>query len=141
MSFDRGFIFEKFFSPWFFFPEHYFIAVGGPIYVDILNHQNVSRYYVVNDNLYVFLILEKSDWYRLSHTTTCCPCRFILLCFLHQCLLSLWYPKQCVQQRLGPWKWWWWIDNITQTSHTKVSKFIRYSIRYKLYTMHTLFLF
>lgn len=67
-----------------FFPEHYFRAVGGPFNVDILNHQNVSMYYMVNDNLYVFLILEKSDFYRLSHTITCCSCRFILRCFLHQ---------------------------------------------------------
>ena len=52
--------------------------------MEILNHQNVSMCYMVNDNLYVFLILEEYDFYRLSHPTTCSPGRSILLCFLHQ---------------------------------------------------------
>lgn len=44
--------------------------------METLNHQNVSMYYVVNDNLYVFLIIEEYDFY--SHSTH--------LLALHACL-------------------------------------------------------
>lgn len=82
-----------------FFPERYFRGIGGPFNVDIFNHQNVSMYYMVNDNLYVFLILAKYDFRGLSHPTTLCPCRFILLCFLHQSVCFFFDPQNSVYNR------------------------------------------